>query len=297
MKEKIKDIGQLKKIATQVRRDILRMVYNASSGHPGGSLGCAELLTALYFSVMDQSDEFKMDAKGEDAFVMSNGHISPLLYSVLARRGYFPLEELSTFRKLNSRLQGHPTTHEGLPGIRISTGSLGQGFSVGVGIALAKKMDKDPGYVFVSTGDGELQEGQIWEAAMFAPFHKLDNLIVAVDWNGQQIDGPNNDILSLGDLEGKWRSFGWRVVVTNGNDMESIVNALEEAKTYRGSEIPTVILMRTNMGEGVDFMMGTNKWHGKAPNKEQTENGLAQLEETLGDFVYNENYQAPLPKH
>lgn len=297
MKEKIKDIGQLKKIATQVRRDILRMVYNASSGHPGGSLGCAELLTALYFSVMDQSDEFKMDAKGEDAFVMSNGHISPLLYSVLARRGYFPLEELSTFRKLNSRLQGHPTTHEGLPGIRISTGSLGQGFSVGVGIALAKKMDKDTGYVFVSTGDGELQEGQIWEAALFAPFHKLDNLIVAVDWNGQQIDGPNNDILSLGDLEGKWRSFGWRVVITNGNDMESIVNALEEAKTHRGSEIPTVILMRTNMGEGVDFMMGTNKWHGKAPNKEQTENGLAQLEETLGDFVYNENYQAPLPKH
>ncbi|HMY84778.1 MAG TPA: transketolase [Saprospiraceae bacterium] len=297
MKEKIKDIGQLKIIATQVRRDILRMVYIASSGHPGGSLGCAELLTALYFSVMDQSEEFKMDARGEDAFVMSNGHISPLLYSVLARRGYFPLEELSTFRKLNSRLQGHPTTHEGLPGIRVATGSLGQGFSVGVGIALAKKMDNDPGFVFVSTGDGELQEGQIWEAAMFAPFHKLDNLIVIVDWNGQQIDGPNNEILSLGDLEGKWRTFGWRVVVTNGNDMESIVNALEEAKTHRGSEIPTVILMRTNMGEGVDFMMGTNKWHGKAPNKDQVEIALAQLEETLGDYVYNENYQAPLPKH
>lgn len=293
----MKSIEELKEIATQVRRDILRMVYNASSGHPGGSLGCADFLTALYFRVMHQAPEFSMEAKNEDAFFMSNGHISPVLYSVLARRGYFPLEELSTFRKINSRLQGHPTTHEGLPGIRTATGSLGQGLSVGVGMALAKKIDKDPGFVFVSTGDGELQEGQIWEAVMFAPFHKLDNLIVVVDWNGQQIDGSNNDVLSLGDLEGKWRSFGWRVTVTNGNDMESIVHALEEAKTHVGTQIPTVILMRTNMGEGVDYMMGTHAWHGKAPNKEQLDKGLAQLPETLGDFVYNENYQAPLPKH
>jgi len=293
----MKSIEELKEIAAQVRRDILRMVYNASSGHPGGSLGCADFLTALYFRVMHQAPEFSMEAKNEDAFFMSNGHISPVLYSVLARRGYFPLEELSTFRKINSRLQGHPTTHEGLPGIRTATGSLGQGLSVGVGMALAKKIDKDPGFVFVSTGDGELQEGQIWEAVMFAPFHKLDNLIVVVDWNGQQIDGSNNDVLSLGDLEGKWRSFGWRVTVTNGNDMESIVHALEEAKTHVGTQIPTVILMRTNMGEGVDYMMGTHAWHGKAPNKEQLDKGLAQLPETLGDFVYNENYQAPLPKH
>ncbi|MCO6459795.1 MAG: transketolase [Saprospiraceae bacterium] len=297
MKEKVTDIDQLKQIASQVRRDILRMVYFASSGHPGGSLGCTDMMTALYFRVMNQSDNFEMNAKGQDAFFMSNGHISPVLYSVLARRGYFPLEELSTFRKINSRLQGHPTTHEGLPGIRVATGSLGQGFSVGVGMALAKKMDNDPGFVHVSTGDGELQEGQIWEAAMFAPFHKLDNLIVTVDWNGQQIDGPNDKILSLGDLEGKWRTFGWRVVVTDGNDMASIVHALEEARTHRGTEIPTVILMRTNMGQGVDFMMGTNAWHGKAPNMEQTEKGLAQLKETLGDYVYNENYQAPHLKH
>ncbi len=297
MRDKVEDIDELKKIATQVRRDILQMVFNASSGHPGGSLGCADFMTALYFRVMTQSDEFKMDAKNEDAFVMSNGHISPVLYSVLARKGYFPVEELSTFRKLNTRLQGHPTTHEGLPGIRTATGSLGQGFSVGVGMALAKKMDKDPGFVFVSTGDGELQEGQIWEAAMFAPFHKLDNLIVTVDWNGQQIDGTNDQVLSLGDLEGKWRTFGWRVVVTDGNDMESIVNALEEAKTHVGTDIPTVILMRTNMGSGVDFMMGTHAWHGKAPNKEQLEKGLSQLVSSLDDFVYNENYSAPNHKH
>ncbi|MCA0334400.1 MAG: transketolase [Bacteroidetes bacterium] len=297
MKEKITDIGELKRIATQVRRDILRMVHYVSSGHPGGSLSCTELLTALYFRVMDQSDDFDMTAKNQDAFFMSNGHISPVLYSVLARRGYFHLDELSSFRKLNSRLQGHPTTHEGLPGIRVSTGSLGQGLSVGVGMALAKKMDRDSGFVFVSTGDGELDEGQIWEAALFAPHHKLDNLIVIVDWNGQQIDGPNDKILNLGDLEGKWRSFGWRVVVTDGNDMESIVRALEEGKTHRGTEIPTVILMRTVMGQGVDFMMGTNAWHGKAPNKEQLERGLAQLEETLGDYVYDENYQSPQHKH
>lgn len=293
----MKSIEELKVIAAQVRRDILRMVYNASSGHPGGSLGCADFLTALYFRVMRQAPEFSMEAKNEDAFIMSNGHISPVLYSVLARRGYFPLEELSTFRKINSRLQGHPTTHEGLPGIRTATGSLGQGLSVGIGMALAKKIDKDPGFVFVSTGDGELQEGQIWEAVMFAPFHKLDNLIVVVDWNGQQIDGSNDDVLSLGDLEGKWRSFGWRVTVTNGNDMESIVHALEEARTHVGTQIPTVILMRTNMGQGVDYMMGTHAWHGKAPNKEQLDKGLVQLPETLGDFVYDENYQAPLPKH
>jgi transketolase len=205
MKEKITDIGELKRIASQVRRDILRMVHYVSSGHPGGSLSCTELLTALYFRVMDQSDDFDMTAKNQDAFFMSNGHISPVLYSVLARRGYFHLDELSSFRKLNSRLQGHPTTHEGLPGIRVSTGSLGQGLSVGVGMALAKKMDRDSGFVFVSTGDGELDEGQIWEAALFAPHHKLDNLIVIVDWNGQQIDGPNDKILNFGRL---WKASG-----------------------------------------------------------------------------------------
>ena len=297
MREKVEDINELKKIASQVRRDVLHMVFNASSGHPGGSLGCADFMTALYFRVMTQKDEFHMDAKDEDVFIMSNGHISPVLYSVLARKGYFPIEELSTFRKLNSRLQGHPTTHEGLPGIRTATGSLGQGFSVGVGMAVAKKMDKDPGFVFVSTGDGELQEGQIWEAAMFAPFHKLDNLIVTVDWNGQQIDGSNDHVLSLGDLEGKWRSFGWRVVVTDGNDMESIVGALENAKKHVGTEIPTVILMRTNMGYGVDYMMGTHAWHGKAPNKEQLDKGLLQLGTADNDFVFDENYSAPIPKH
>lgn len=297
MREKVTDIAELEKIVAQVRRDIMRMVFNASSGHPGGSLGCADFMTALYFRVMNQASEFKLDAKGEDAFIMSNGHISPVLYSVLARKGYFPVEELSTFRKINSRLQGHPTTHEGLPGIRTATGSLGQGLSVGVGMALAKKMDKDPNFVFVSTGDGELQEGQIWEAVMFAPFHKLDNLIVVVDWNGQQIDGPNDKVLSLGDLEGKWKTFGWRVVVTNGNDMESIVKELETAKTHIGTDIPTVILMKTNMGYGVDYMMGTHAWHGKAPNQEQLDKGLLQLTSTMEDFIYDEKYEVKIPKH
>ena len=269
-----------------MRRDIVRQVANAQSGHPGGSLGCADFLTALYFDVMHhQPAPFAMEGKGEDVFFLSNGHISPVFYSVLARSGYFPVAELATFRQLNTRLQGHPTNHDGLPGVRIASGSLGQGLSVGIGVALAKKMDGDEGFVFVLTGDGELQEGQIWEAALFAPFHKLDNLIVTVDWNGQQIDGSNDEVLSLTDLPAKWRAFGWDVtVVENGNDMAQIVAALHAAKKRRGGGKPVVLLMKTQMGYGVDFMMGSHKWHGIAPNAEQTTAALAQLEETLGDF-------------
>jgi transketolase len=278
------DIQQLQNVASQVRRDIVRMVNSAGNGHPGGSLGCADFLTALYFEVMDHDPKFNMKAHNEDVFFLSNGHISPLFYSVLARAGYFDIKELASFRKLNSRLQGHPATHEGLPGIRVASGSLGQGISVALGVALAKKMNNDSHNVYVLTGDGELQEGQNWEAIMFAAHNKVDNLIVTVDWNGQQIDGANDDVLTLGDLPAKWESFGWEVVHSNGNDMENIVAALAEAKSKLGKGKPVVNLMKTTMGFGVDFMMEGHKWHGVAPNDEQTADALTQLEETLGDY-------------
>lgn len=280
------DFSRLKDIASQVRRDIVRQVHFATNGHPGGSLGCADFLTALYFEIMEHDPAFNMKGENEDVFFLSNGHISPLFYSVLARAGYFDPRELATFRKLESRLQGHPATHEGLPGIRVASGSLGQGISVAVGVALAKKMNGDEKHVFVLTGDGELQEGQIWEAAMFAAHHKVDNLIATVDWNGQQIDGPTNKVMSLGDLPAKWEAFGWDVLYMNGNDMEEVVSTLKEAKSRSGNGKPIAIMMKTEMGAGVDFMMGTHKWHGVAPNAEQTEQALAQLKETLGDFPY-----------
>jgi transketolase len=281
------DIQKLKRVASQVRRDIIRQTHYCASGHPGGSLGCTDFFTALYFEVMDHDPSFNMNAKNEDVFFLSNGHISPVWYSILAHSGYFPVEELATFRNINSRLQGHPATHEGLPGIRVASGSLGQGPSVAIGVALAKKLNNDDKLVFALAGDGELQEGQIWEAAMFAAHHKVDNLILTVDWNGQQIDGPNDEVITLGDLPAKWESFGWEVMhLEDGNDMEAVVNALNAAKAKTGNGKPIVILMKTEMGYGVDFMQGTHKWHGKAPNAEQTENALSQLEETLGDYPY-----------
>ena len=274
----------LKRIASQVRRDIVRMVYLAQSGHPGGSLGCADFLTALYFDVMKHDPAFNMEGKGEDMFFLSNGHVSPLWYSVLARSGYFDVDELATFREINTRLQGHPATHEGLPGVRVASGSLGQGLSVAIGAALAKRLDGDEHTVYALTGDGELQEGQIWEAMMFAAHYKLDNLIVTVDWNGQQIDGPNEKVMSLGDLPAKWTAFGWDVLEMDGHDMADILNTIKEAQSKRGGGKPIVILMKTEMGKGVDFMEGSHKWHGIAPNEEQLHNALDQLEETLGDF-------------
>ncbi len=277
-------IVELEQIASQVRRDIIRMVSSAESGHPGGSLGCADFLTALYFEVMDRKEGFDMNGIGEDVFFLSNGHISPVFYSVLGRSGYFPIPEMATFRKLNSRLQGHPATEEGLPGIRMASGSLGQGLSVAVGAALAKKLNGDTHFVYSLHGDGELQEGQIWEAMMFAAHHKVDNLIATVDWNGQQIDGSNEDVLSLGDLPGKWAAFGWEVLHLDGHDMQAILDVMAKAKTLAGKGKPIVILMKTDMGKGVDFMEGTHHWHGKAPNAEQTAVALAQLEETLGDY-------------
>lgn len=277
-------MAELTQIATQVRRDIVRMVHACQSGHPGGSLGCADLLVALYFDIMEHDTSFNMDGKGEDMFFLSNGHISPVWYSVLARSGYFPVSELATFRQLESRLQGHPATHEGLPGIRIASGSLGQGMSVAIGVALAKKLNGDDKTVYCLTGDGELQEGQVWEAAMFAPHNKVDNLIVVVDWNGQQIDGSNDDVLTLGDLPAKWDAFGWDVMHMNGNDMGDILKVMGEAKAKTGNGKPIVILMKTEMGQGVDYMMGSHAWHGKAPNDEQLEKALGQLEETLGDY-------------
>ena len=282
------DIQNLQRIASQVRRDIIRQTHYAGNGHPGASLGCADLLTALYFDVMKHDPSFNMKAKGEDVFYLSNGHISPLWYSILARAGYFEINELATFRKLNSRLQGHPATHEGLPGVRVASGSLGQGLSVAIGNALAKKLDGDDRTVYVLTGDGELQEGQNWEAIMFAAHHKVDNIIATVDWNGQQIDGPNDEVMSLGDLPAKWASFGWEVLQMNGNKMEEVVDTLYKAKEMTGKGKPIVILMKTEMGYGVDFMQGTHKWHGVAPNAEQAENALSQLEETLGDYTYSE---------
>lgn len=274
----------LERIASQVRRDIVRMVYLAQSGHPGGSLGCADFLTALYFKVLKHDPSFNMEGKGEDMFFLSNGHISPVWYSVLARSGYFNVEELASFRKINTRLQGHPATHEGLPGVRVASGSLGQGVSVAIGAALAKKLDGDDRTIYALTGDGEIQEGQIWESLMFAAHHKVDNIIVTVDWNGQQIDGPNDEVMSLGDLPAKWKAFGWDVLQMDGHDLGEILNTLAEAKSRLGAGKPVAILMKTEMGKGVDFMEGTHKWHGIAPNEEQMQNALGQLEETLGDF-------------
>ncbi|WP_221405651.1 transketolase [Epilithonimonas mollis] len=279
------DIKQLNQIASQVRRDIVRMVHACQSGHPGGSLGCADFLVALYFDKMKRNDGFDMKGKGEDVFYLSNGHISPVFYSVLAHTGYFDKSELATFRKLNSRLQGHPTTHEGLPGIRIASGSLGQGMSVAIGHAVGKKLDKDENLVFTLHGDGELQEGQNWEAIMYASHNRVDNLIATIDYNGQQIDGPTSKVLSLGNLKTKFEAFDWKVLeVENGNDMQEILNVLDEAKSLTGKGQPICILLKTGMGHGVDYMMGSHAWHGKAPNDEQLQTALNQLEETLGDY-------------
>ncbi|MBP8192534.1 MAG: transketolase [Chitinophagales bacterium] len=277
-------IAELNKTATQVRRDIVRMVHQCKSGHPGGSLGCADFLTALYFEIMKVDTDFKMDGKNEDLFFLSNGHISPVFYSVLARRGFFDVKELGTFRHINSRLQGHPTTHEGLPGIRIASGSLGQGISVAIGAALAKKLNGDDKLVYALTGDGELQEGQIWEAAIFAAAKKVDNLIVTVDWNNAQIDGSTQQVCDLGDLHAKFKAFGWEVLEMKGNVMEDVVFTVTQAQLKAKQGKPIVILMHTEMGFGVDFMMGTHKWHGSAPNDAQLESALSQLEETLGDY-------------
>jgi transketolase len=278
------DIQELQRVASQVRRDIIRQVYLSQSGHPGGSLGCTDLLVALYFHAMHHDPAFNMEAKGEDVFFLSNGHISPVWYSVLARAGYFPVEELKTFREIDSRLQGHPTTHEGLPGVRVASGSLGQGVSVAIGMALSKRLNGDDKLVYVLTGDGEHEEGQIWEAAMFAPHHKLDNLILIVDRNGQQIDGPTEEVGGLGDVTAKYKAFGWDVMHMRGNDMTDVILKLAEAKRSAGKGKPICIVMETEMGYGVDYMMGTHAWHGKAPNEEQAHKALAQLEETLGDF-------------
>jgi transketolase len=278
-------IIELEKLASQVRRDIIRMVSAINSGHPGGSLGATDFMVALYFDVMNcQPDNFEMNGVGEDMFFLSNGHVSPLWYSVLARRGYFSVSELSTFRKLHSRLQGHPTTAEGLPGIRIASGSLGQGLSAAIGAALGKKLSKDQNLIYTLHGDGELQEGQIWEAAMFAAAHKVDNLIATVDYNGQQIDGPTEKVLSLGNLKAKWEAFGWTVLESEGNNMLAVINILKEAKKLVGNEKPIVILLKTEMGFGVDFMAGTHEWHGKAPNAQLTQRALEQIPETIGDY-------------
>ncbi|NOZ47735.1 MAG: transketolase [Chlorobi bacterium] len=281
----MKDINDLTKIALQVRRDIVRMIHAPKSGHPGGSLGCADFVVALYFSIMEyNAKNFTMEGKNEDVFYLSNGHIAPVWYSVLARAGFFDIKELSTLRKLNTRLQGHPTPEEKLPGIRVASGSLGQGLSVALGTALAKKLNNDNHYVFSLHGDGELEEGQIWEAAMFASARKIDNIIATIDYNGQQIDGPVNKVMPLGDLHAKWESFGWDVLEMNGHDFNDILNTIEKAKSLSGKGKPIVILMHTIMGKGVDFMEGTHKWHGVAPNDEQLAEALSQLEETLGDY-------------
>lgn len=275
---------ELEKIASQVRRDIVRMVHGVQSGHPGGSLGCTEFLTALYFKIMKHDSAFNMDGVGEDLFFLSNGHISPVFYSILARAGYFPIEELSTFRKINSRLQGHPTTHEGLPGIRVASGSLGQGMSVAIGAALSKKLNNDDRTVYSLHGDGELDEGQNWEAIMFAAAKNVDNLISTIDHNGQQIDGTTKSVMSLGDLHDKFRAFGWEVLDMEGNDMNKVVEGLEKAKSFLGKGKPIVNIMHTEMGYGVDFMVGTHEWHGIAPNDEQLAKALDQLPETMGDY-------------
>ena len=277
-------LPELQNIAAQVRRDIVRMVHGCQSGHPGGSLGCADFLVALYFRILRHDPSFNMDGVGEDLFFLSNGHISPVFYSVLARSGYFSVEELASFRRLDSRLQGHPTTHEGLPGVRIASGSLGQGLSVAIGAALTKKRIGDRSLVFSLHGDGELQEGQIWEAALFAPAKKVDNLIATIDVNGQQIDGSTEQVLSLGNLRAKWEAFGWEVLQMNGNDLSEVISTLEEAKGRAFQGKPIAILMHTNMGHGVRFMMGTHKWHGAAPNDEQLATALSELSSTLQDY-------------
>lgn len=276
---------QLNDLTIQVRRDILRMVHAVNSGHPGGSLGCTEFLVALYQNVMDRKEGFDMDGIGEDLFFLSNGHISPVFYSILARSGYFPVSELATFRLINSRLQGHPTTHEGLPGIRVASGSLGQGMSVAIGAALTKKLNGDNHIVYSLHGDGELQEGQIWEAAMYASAKKVDNYIATVDLNGKQIDGTTEEVLSLGDLNAKFSAFGWDVLeIKEGNNLEAIIAGMTEAKSRTGKGKPVCVLLHTEMGNGVDFMMHTHAWHGKAPNDAQLESALAQNPETLGDY-------------
>jgi transketolase len=277
-------ISELENIASQVRRDVLRMVHAVQSGHPGASLGCADFFTALYFEILNHSPKFKMDGANEDLFFLSNGHISPVWYSVLARSGYFEISELATFRKLNTRLQGHPTTHEHLPGVRVASGSLGQGLSVAIGAALTKKLNGDKSLVYCLLGDGELQEGQNWEALMFAPHHKVDNLIASIDYNGQQIDGPTEKVLSLDNLQAKFEAFGWHVITSDGNNMSEIIKSLQHAITLTGKGKPILNLMTTQMGFGVDFMVGTHKWHGSAPNDAQLENALGQLKETTGDY-------------
>lgn len=279
------DISQLENFVSQVRRDILRQVHKVNSGHPGGSLGCTEFFTALYQEIMEHDPNFNMDGEGEDLFFISNGHISPVFYSVLARSGYFPVEELSTFRLIDSRLQGHPTTHEGLPGVRIASGSLGQGMSVAIGAALAKKLNNDSKLVFTLHGDGELQEGQNWEAIMYAAGNKVDNLISTIDVNGQQIDGSTENVLPMGNLKAKFEAFGWDVLeIEEGNNLQKVIAGLKEAKSRTGKGKPVCILLTTIMGNGVDFMMHTHKWHGVAPNDEQLEKALAQNPETLGDY-------------
>ena len=278
-------ITELNDLTTQVRRDILRMVHKVNSGHPGGSLGCAEFLVALYSEIMNRKEEFDMDGQGEDLFFLSNGHISPVIYSVLARSGYFPTEELNTFRLLNSRLQGHPTTHEGLPGIRIASGSLGQGLSVAIGAAQAKKLNNDSNLIYSLHGDGELQEGQNWEAIMYAAAKSIDNIIATIDLNGKQIDGATDDVLNMGSLKAKFEAFDWTVIeVKKGNDISSILEGMASAKKATGKGKPVCVLLETMMGNGVDFMMHTHAWHGKAPNDEQLESALEQNPETLGDY-------------
>ncbi|MCC6701176.1 MAG: transketolase [Fluviicola sp.] len=279
------EIQQLKAVASQVRRDIVRMVSGVNSGHPGGSLGCADFLTVLYFNQMKHNpDHFSMDGKNEDLFFLSNGHISPVWYSVLARAGYFPIEELGTFRKLNARLQGHPSVDKKVPGVRMASGSLGQGLSNGIGAALTKKLNGDSTLVYTLHGDGELQEGQIWEAAMYAAANKVDNIIATIDLNGRQIDGDTEDVLSLGNLGAKWQAFGWEVLEMDGHNIEEMIAVLNKAKAMTGKGKPIVIIMKTEMGQGVDYMMGSHKWHGVAPNAEQLQVALNQLEETLGDY-------------
>lgn len=280
----MKSIQELKNIASQIRRDIVRMVHAVNSGHPGGSMGCTDFFTALYFNAMDYQKDFNMNGKNEDVFILSNGHISPVFYSTMARAGIFDVKELSTFRKLNSRLQGHPATHEHLPGIRIASGSLGQGLSVACGVALGKKMNQDNHIVYTLHGDGELQEGQNWEAFMFAAHNKIDNLISTIDYNNAQIDGSVDQVLSLLDLDAKLTSFGWLTLKMDGNNMEEVVATLAKAKSMCGNQKPVAIIMKTNMGQGVDFMQGGHKWHGVAPNDAQLADALTQLEETLGDY-------------
>ena len=277
------NLNELNELGSQIRRDIVRMVHAQNSGHPGGSLGCVEYFIALYKVVMNHNSQFNMDGKNEDLFFLSNGHISPVFYSILARTGYFPIDELKTFRKIDSRLQGHPTTHEGLPGVRVASGSLGQGLSVAIGAALTKKLNKDNSIIYTLHGDGE-HEGQIWEAAMFASAHKVDNIISTIDYNGRQIDGDVDDVIPLGNIEDKWKAFGWETLSCDGNNQEEIIQALNNAKKMTGNGKPIMIIMKTEMGFGVDFMMGSHKWHGVAPNDEQLADALSQNPETIGDY-------------